>query len=79
MNVYSLEGEIGETVKRWEGRDIVEDLGDEPTTWQSNIVIIPEKDGESITASLDMTDADHFIKRKRQGLWFKVLFTFAYE
>jgi len=46
MNIYPLEGQIRETVKRWEGIDIVEDLGDELTTWCSNVVTTPKKDRE---------------------------------
>ena len=47
MNICPLEGQIiRETVKRWEGVDIVEDLGDEPTTWCSNVVTTPKKDRE---------------------------------
>lgn len=45
--------------------DIVEDVGDELRAWCSNIVITPKKDGESIRTSLDMKDANHFIKRTR--------------
>ena len=48
--------------------DIIEDVGDEPTEWCSNAVLIPKKDGENIRPSLDMTDASKYIKRTRHTI-----------
>ena len=49
--------------------DIIEDVGDKPTEWCSNVVLTPKKDGENIRASLDMTDAKKYIfKRTRHAI-----------
>ena len=48
--------------------DIVEDVGDEPTEWCSNVVLTPKKDGQNIRASLHMTDAKKYIKRTRHAI-----------
>ena len=48
--------------------DIVEDVGDERTEWCSNVVLTPKKGGENIRASLDMTDANKYIKRTRHAI-----------
>lgn len=47
--------------------DIIEDVGDGPKEWCSNVVLTPKKDGGNIKASLDMTDANKCIKRTRQS------------
>ena len=36
--------------------------------WYSNVVLVPKKDGENIRASLDMTDANKYIKRTRHAI-----------
>ena len=48
--------------------DIIEDVRDEPTEWCSNVVLTPKKDGENIRASLEMTDANKYIKRTRHAI-----------
>ena len=48
--------------------DIIEDVGDEPTEWCSNVVLTPKKDRENIRASLHMTDANKYIKRTRNAI-----------
>ena len=53
---------------KWEQMDIIEDVGDKPTEWCSNVVLTPKKDGENIRASLDMTDANKHIKRTRHAI-----------
>ena len=55
-----LKDKIDEILDKWEQMDIVEDVGDEPTVWCSNVVLTPKKDGENIRASLDMTDANKY-------------------
>ena len=47
---------------------IIEDVGDEPTDWCSNVVLAPKKDGESVRASLDMMDVNKYIKRTRHTI-----------
>ena len=61
--------------------DIIEDVGNKPTVWCSNVVITPKKDGESIRASLDMTDANQYIKRTRHAIptSTEALLTFRHE
>ena len=63
-----LKDKFDEILDKWEQMDIVEDVGDEPTEWCSNVVLTPKKDGENIRASLDMTDANKFIKRTRHAI-----------
>ena len=46
--------------------DIIEDVGDEPTEWCSNVGLTPKKDGEIIRASLDMRNVKKYIKKTRQ-------------
>ena len=58
-----LKDKFDEILDKWEQMDIVEDVGDEPTEWCRNVVLTPKKDGENIRASLDMTDANKYIKR----------------
>ena len=53
---------------RLQDLDIIEDVGDEPTDWCSNVVLTPKKDGESVRASLDMTDVNKYIKRTRHTI-----------
>ena len=48
--------------------DIIEDVGDEPTDWCSNVVLTPKKDGETVRASLDMTDVNRYTKRTRHSI-----------
>ena len=48
--------------------DIIEDVRDEPTEWCSKVVLTRKKDGENIKASLDMTDANKYIKRTRHTI-----------
>ena len=43
-------------------------MGDEPTDWYSTVVLTPKKDGESVRASLDMTDVNKYIKRTRHTI-----------
>ena len=43
-------------------------MGDEPTDWYSTVVFTPKKDGESVRASLDMTDVNKYIKRTRHTI-----------
>ena len=64
----SLPLTIYEILDKWEEMDIIEDVGDEPTEWCSNAVLIPKKDGENIRPSLDMTDASKYIKRTRHTI-----------
>ena len=46
--------------------DIIEDVGDEPTEWCSNVGLTPNKDGEIIRTSLDMRNAKKYTKKTRQ-------------
>ena len=63
-----LKDKFDEILDKWEQIDIVEDVGDEPTEWCSNCVLTPNKDRENIRASLDMTDANKYIKRTRHAI-----------
>ena len=54
-----------EILNKWEEMDIIEDVGDEPTDWCSNVVLTPKKGGENIKASLYMTEANKYIKITR--------------
>ena len=53
---------------RWQGLDIIEDVGDELTDWCSNMILTPKKDGESVRASLDKADVNKYIKRTRNTI-----------
>lgn len=63
-----LKDKFDQILSKWEEMDIIEDVGDEPTDWCSNVVLTPKKDGENIRASLDMTDANKHIKRTRHAI-----------
>ena len=63
-----LKDKFDQILNKWEDMDIIEDVGDEPTDWCSNVVLTPKKDGENIRASLDMTDANKHIKRTRHAI-----------
>ncbi|PFX28474.1 Uncharacterized protein K02A2.6 [Stylophora pistillata] len=60
-----LKEKFDKILDRWHALDIIEDVGDKPTNWCSNVVLTPKKDGESLRASLDMTDVNKYIKRAR--------------
>ena len=63
-----LKDKFEQILDRWQDLDIIEDVGDEPTDWCSNVVLTPKKDGESVRASLDMTDVNKYIKRTRHTI-----------
>ena len=63
-----LKDKFEQILDKWQDLDIIEDVGDEPTDWCSNVVLTPKKDGESIRASLDMTDVNKYIKRTRHTI-----------
>ena len=64
-----LKDKFDEILDKWGQMDIIEDVGDEPTEWCSNVVLTPRKDRENIRASLDMTDANKYIiKRTRHAI-----------
>ena len=63
-----LKDKFDQILNKWEEMDIIEDVGDEPTDWCSNVVLTPKKDGENIRASLDITDANKYIKRTRHAI-----------
>ena len=63
-----LKDKFDQLLNKWEKMDIIEDVGDEPTDWCSNVVLTPKKDRENIRASLDMTDANKYIKRTRRAI-----------
>ena len=63
-----LKEKFDQILDRWQDLDIIEDVGDEPTDWCSNVVLTPKKDGESVRASLDMTDVNKYIKRTRHTI-----------
>ena len=52
-----------QVLDRWYRLYIIEDVGDEPTDWCSNVVLTPKKDGESVRASLDIKRTRHTILR----------------
>ncbi|PFX21298.1 Retrovirus-related Pol polyprotein [Stylophora pistillata] len=54
-----LKKKFDKILDRWHALDIIEDVGDEPRDWCSNVVLTPKKDGESVRASLDMTDVNN--------------------
>jgi len=60
-----LKDKFDEILDKWEQMDIIEDVGDEPTEWCSNVVLTPKKDRENIRASLDMTDANKYQRTRR--------------
>ena len=64
----ALKDKFDQILNKWEVMDTIEDVGDEPTDWCSNVVLSPKKDGENIRASLDMTDANKHIKRTRHAI-----------
>ena len=63
-----LKDKFDEILDKWEQMDIVEDVGDKPTEWCSNVVLTPKEDRENIRASLDMTDANKYIKGTRHAI-----------
>jgi len=63
-----LKDKFDEILDKWEQMDMTKDVGDEPTEWCSNVVLTPKKDGENTRASLDMTDANKYIKRTRHAI-----------
>ena len=63
-----LKEKFDQILDRWYTLDIIEDVGDEPTDWCSKVVLTPTKDGESVRASLDMTDVNKYIKRTRHTI-----------
>ena len=64
----SLKDKFDEILDKWEEIDIIEDVTDEPTELCSNVVRTPKKDGENIRASMDMVDANKYIKRTRHAI-----------
>ena len=44
----------------WHSLDIIEDVGDELRDWCRIMVLTPNKDGESVRASLDMTGVNKY-------------------
>ena len=58
-----LTEKFDQILDRWHTLDIIEDVGDEPTDWCSNVVLTPKKNGESVRASLDMTVSNKYNKR----------------
>ena len=60
-----LKEKFDQILDRWHNVDIIEGVGDEPTDWCRIVVLTPKKDGESIRASLDVTDVNKYIKRTR--------------
>ena len=46
-----LKDKFDKLLSKWEEMDIIEDVGNEPTVWCSNVVITPNKDGESLRAA----------------------------
>ena len=60
-----LNEKFDQILDNWHTLDIIEDVGDEPTDWSSNVVLTPKKEGESVRASLDMMDVNKYIKRTR--------------
>ena len=63
-----LKEKFDRILDRWHNLDIIEDVGDEPTDWCSNVVLTPKNDDESVRASLDMTDVNKYIKRTRHTI-----------
>ena len=63
-----LKEKFDQILDRWHTLDITEDVGDKPKDWCSKVVLTPKKDGESVRASLDMTDVNKYIKRTRHTI-----------
>ena len=63
-----LKDKFDQILHKWEEMDIIEDAGDEPTDWCSNVVLDPKKEGENIKANLNMTDTNKYIKRTRHDI-----------
>ena len=45
--LYPLKEKFGQILDRWHSLDIIEDVGDEPTDWCSNVVLTPKDSGKS--------------------------------
>ena len=45
--LYPLKEKFGQILDRWHSLDIIEDVGDEPTDWYSNMVLTPKDSGKS--------------------------------
>ena len=45
--LYPLKEKFGQILDRWHSLDIIEDVGDEPTDWCSNVVLTPKNSGKS--------------------------------
>jgi len=60
-----LKDKFEQILDKWQDLDIIEDVGDEPTDWCSNIVLTSKKDGESVRPSLDMTEVNKYFRRTR--------------
>jgi len=54
----TLKDKFQQIMDKWQDLDIIEDIGDKPTDWCTNMVLTPKKDGESVRASLDMTEVN---------------------
>ena len=67
-NISTAQDKSDEILDKWEEREIIVDVGNEPTEWCSNVVLTPKKDGENIRASLDMTYANKYIERTRLSI-----------
>ena len=63
-----LKEKFDQILDRWQDLDIIEDVGDEPTDWNSNVLLTPKKDDESVRASLNMTDVNKYIRRTRHTI-----------
>ena len=46
-NLYPLKEKFNQILDRWHSLDIIEDVGDEPTDWCSNVVLTPKDSGKS--------------------------------
>ena len=49
-----LKDKFDEILNKWEQMDTIEDVGDEPTEWCSNLVLTAKKDGENTKRTRDM-------------------------
>ena len=67
-----LKDQYDEILDIWEEMDTIEDVREQcccqRAMLQSNVVLSPKKDRENIRASLDMTDANKYIKRTRHAI-----------
>ena len=63
-----LKDKFDEILDKWEEMDIIEDVGNKPTKWCSNVVLTPKEDGENIRANLDITDANKYIERTTHAI-----------